>query len=367
MNYRIVAVAAAVIMCGAVVAQSQDNNPSEQRALDTARSAFWFGQQDQAEGARPYAPFVLAFVPGLQFPFGRYDTSFCAAYIGALTYDVNGMAAAGVFDLSRDVNGLQAAGVFGMAEKVHGLQASGVFSMARSLEGFQGAGVFNMVKDADSSFQGAGVFNIAGSINGVQVAGVFNVARTVKGAQIGVFNFADHIDGVQIGLINIARNGVAGLTLVYEPSTDYVFTYWQTGTPWLYTVIGASAPRNDWFYSADQALFSFGFGSRMGGRGLYLDADVSVEEPVGKLVDQGLSSGCSDSTNPWTTPYPSARLSVGIPLAGRVHLVGGLKLDIDLLDHPGVPLALKAGRPFSDTWFGVPFDAYANWFFGIRM
>jgi len=366
---RIIAFAAAAIVCGAAFAQNSAPEPSEQSALDAARSTYWSSQasaQAQTDNPqpespassggteqekRPHSPVVLAFVPGLQLPFGSCDTSFCAAYIGAMTEDVDGFAAAGVFDMARDL---------------HGFQASGVFNLSRAVQGFQAAGVFNMATSI-SGFQAAGLFNSADELSGTQIAGLFNVAKNVHGVQIGVVNVADHIDGVQIGLLNFARNGVGGLTAIYEPATNYVFTYWQTGTPYLYTLVGAGAPRNDWFARSDRAVFSLGFGSRMESHGAYLDIDVSAEEPVGPLVAEGLRSGFGSPTNPWLTPYPSARLSIGIPVAGRVHLVGGVKIDVDLLYSPGLPAELKSGRPYSDACFGVPFDAYATWFFGLRI
>jgi hypothetical protein len=386
----------AALLAPAAIAFSQDSSqPSEQsvlekaRAKHQARNGSQAGQDAASEDGtgREYSPFVLAFVPGLQIPFGVVDTSFSAAWIGALTGDVSGFQGAGVFNLSGKVEGFQGAGVFNISGGVDGFQGAGVFNIANGrVDGFQGAGVFNIAENADvpvqasgvfniakrvQGVQASGVFNIAGDVDGGQVAGVFNIARKVQGVQVGVVNIARDIEGVQIGLVNISRNNVDSIGFSYEPATDYVYGHWQAGTPYLYTVVGMGLPRRQWFNSDDELSLSFGLGSRIRLDHAYIDLDVSAESFVGPRLGDYFRSDESQQTEEawravWGTPFPSIRVMLGIPLTRHLHLVGGLKMDVDLQEHPGVPEGLKAGRSYSDTWFGQSFTLWPKWFFGVK-
>ncbi|HET7838560.1 MAG TPA: hypothetical protein VFL04_02285 [Rectinemataceae bacterium] len=402
----------AALLAQAATAFSQDSGqPSEQDVLQKARDKYQAGtatapaqsgqaasdqaaeaqagpaDQDHPGSGHPYSPYVLAFVPGIQFPFGVLDTSFSAGWIGALTGDVSGFQAAGVFNLSGRVEGFQGAGVFNISGPVDGFQGAGVFNIARGrIDGFQGAGVFNMAETAEvpiqaagvfnmakrvGGFQAAGVFNLAEEVDGGQFAGVFNVARNVKGVQVGLVNVANEVDGVQLGLVNISRNGVDSLAFSYEPETDYVYGHWQAGTRHLYTLAGLGLPRRQWFNGEDGMVLSFGLGSRIALEAAYLDIDVSAESMVGRRLGRFLSADESEQTESawravWDPAYPSIRLSLGLPLSHRVHLIGGIKMDVDLAERPGVPADLKQGKSFSDTWFGHPFTVWPKWFFGVK-
>jgi len=48
--------------------------------------------------------------------------------------------------------------------------------------------------------------------------------------------------------------------------------------------------------------------------------------------------------------------------------VGGIKIDVDV-DSLGerVPESLRAGEPWSDTWFGERFTAWPKWYFGVKL
>jgi hypothetical protein len=335
------------------------------------QAAFLFGQSSDEPGP-PYSPFLLSVVPGISVPQGLYDVSFAAGWVGSGVNDVQGFQASGIFDLARDVNGFQGSGVFNIARgEVNGFQGSGVFNIARGeVNGFQGSGVFNVAHGKVDGFQGAGVFNVAAAVAGGQAAGVINVAGDVRGLQVGLINVADNIDGAQIGLINIARNGVQSLGFIYEPATDYAYAYWQAGTRALYTVVGVGAPGGDWFVTDQRLLVSLGLGSRISFCRAYLDFDVSAEQMIGP--DPGtffnkLFSCDARHDAGFLHPYPSIRLMLGLPLTHRVHLVGGLKVDVDLADSPQVPAALKVGSPYTATWFNVPFTAWPRWYIGIKI
>ncbi len=388
---------------------AQDSGqPSEQTALQNARDKYQastpaqssqesqeagpvdsHGQGETQPGAseRAYSPFVLALVPGLQLPAGLVDTSFSLAWIGARTGDIKGFQWAGVFNLAEKVEGFQGAGVFNLAGAVDGFQGAGVFNIARGrVDGFQGAGVFNIAQAAEvpiqaagvfnlakkvSGFQASGVFNVAGDVEGGQVAGVFNVAKNVRGAQIGLVNVAREVEGVQLGLLNISRSGVDSIGFTYEPGTDYVYGHWQAGTAYLYTLVGLGLPRRQWFNSDEGMVLSYGLGSRFRLDSAYIDLDVSAESFVGSRLGDFLDAKESEQTGSawravWGPAYPSVRLSLGIPLGHRIHLVGGLKMDVDLDERPGVPAELKEGRSFHDTWFGRGFTLWPKWFIGIK-
>lgn len=403
---RALALIAALLAAASLAAQSGE--PSEKSVLEKAREKFQAARGEEAAGQDlPFAPVYLAFTPGLSVPYVYCDVGFSGAAIGALSRDVYGFQGAGVFNLSRHVLGFQGAGVFNLAASVNGFQGAGVFNIAEGrVAGFQGAGVFNIAaggvdggqiagvfniaEELRAPVQLAGVFNIGGDVEGVQVSGVFNIAEGVKGAQvasvfnraeridgvqIGLVNVADRLEGIQIGLVNIARNGVNGLGFVYEPETDYAYAYWQNGSPHLYTIFQAGLPREDWFERGDNLVLSFGLGSRLrfGRSGPYLDLDLSASREIGPYM---ASFKAGLEAEDWegafaafpAYPYPSLRLSLGIPVLGRLQLVGGFRFDIDLEDYSGLPESLKTGaRVSSHDWFGLRFDSYSKVFVGLRL
>jgi hypothetical protein len=345
--------------------------------------------EEWSEGSMGFSPFVLAFVPGLSFPFGTYDAAFSAGAIGVLTRDVYGFQGAGVFGLARNVNGFQGGGVFCIAEgSVNGFQGSGVFNIAEGgVNGVQTAGVFNIAEgESASPFQAAGVFNIAESISGAQFAGVFNiadsvdgaqfagvvnVAGSVDGAQVGLVNIADRVDGIQLGLVNIARDpGLSSQGLYYEPDSDYASAAFQAGSRGMYTLFTAGLPYSEWTSTARGLVLSLGVGTRVRLGGFYLDIDASAASFAGPelpAIGAAIESGepMADATG--LIPYPSLRAMIGLPILGRFHLVAGFKADVDLDDAPRVPEALKRGTDYSSRLFGVGYRAWIKPFFGVKL
>ena len=384
------AIVAAALLCRAAIVFAQDSGePSVQSVLDAARAKYWQDKAPdgsdlpsdvapseasdgvQARNQVPYTPIIVSFVPGISFPFGYYDASIIGGAIGNLVRDVSGVAGAGVFNISRDLRGVQGAGIFNIAREVEGVQDAGVFNMVdRDVTGLQGAGVFNIVRGKVAGVQAAGVFNIAGNVAGVQAAGVFNKADRVAGLQVGLVNVAGHIDGVQIGLVNIAGNGVGSLGITYEPTSDFAYIHWQTGTPALYTVAGIGAPSGDWLRDYTGFVASFGLGSRAHCFGLNVDLDVSAEEAIGSLPYSSIDKSDWSAWEGWSMmrPYPSARLMLGLPLARHFQIVGGIKADIDL-DSLGnrVPESLKRGSSWQGALFGEGFTVWPEWFFGVKI
>jgi hypothetical protein len=398
MNRKIFVFVIAALFIQAAATFAQDSHePSMQAVLEAARAKYWSRIQKMQDALRSdrgedqpevgYTPVLLSFVPGISLPFGYWDASFAAGTIGTISRDIYGFEGSGVFNITRNVFGFQGAGVFNIVSgRMSGFQGAGVFNIVDGKSsGFQGAGVFNIAKDIDTPLQAAGVFNIAGRVAGVQAAGVFNIAERVDGAQlasivnvadrvsglqVGLVNIADRMDGVQLGLVNIARNGVNSLGALYEPDTGFAYGYWQAGTPFLYTLVGAGMPKANWFKSYDDLLLSFGLGSRLSLGHSYIDLDVSAERYIGSdpvAYAKNYFTPCKNFAAELATLYPSVRLSFGLPIAGRVHLYGGLKVDVELDGFAAVPTAIKGEKTYARTWFGIPFTAYPKWFFGLKI
>jgi len=417
------AIIACAILFVAPVASQNSSEPSEQLVLEAARAKYQADQAraaaEQAEAAAEEAeraaeaaaeaaersaeadyapevseesalfmPFVLAFTPGLSFPFGTYDAAFSAGAIGVLTRDVYGFQGSGVFSLAREVNGFQGSGVFNIAEgRVSGFQSAGVFNIAEGgVDGVQIAGVFNIAEgDSTAPFQAAGVFNIADTISGAQLAGVFNIAdyvdgaqlagvfniaESVDGVQVGLVNVADRVDGLQLGLVNIARDpGLSSQGLYYEPESDYASVVFQAGSRGVYTLFSAGLPYSEWTSSANGLVLGLGLGTRLRLGGLYLDLDASAVSHVGPdlpAIGAAIESCEPMADSSGLIPYPSIRAMVGLPLIGRFHLVAGFKADVDLDAAPRVPEALKRGTDYSSELFGVGYRAWIKPFFGVK-
>jgi hypothetical protein len=420
---RFFVVIALAALLGQALAAQDSGEPSESSVLEAARSKYWGEQSTEEKGREakaahadsrddeedvPFAPFLISFVPGLSIPFGYSDAAFSAGAIGVLTRDVYGFQTAGVFCLARDVAGFQWAGVFNVSEgQVGGFQGAGVFNVAEGdVDGFQGAGVFNVAEGSADGFQGAGVFNIAessktliqtagvfniagdidgfqmagvfnqaGRVEGGQIAGVVNVAGDVDGIQIGLVNIADRVDGLQLGLVNIARSpGLSSEGIFFEPETDYVYAAFQAGSRHLYSVFSAGTLRGDGCFglqpeSAGDLVLGYGFGSRMRLSNVYIDLDVSAVSFVGPdlpAIGNAIADWRPMPDASGLIPYPSIRLYLGLPLIGRLHLVGGIKTDVDLAIAPRVPGGLKRGMYYADTWLDVGFQAWTKWYVGIK-
>jgi hypothetical protein len=355
-----------------------------------------------------YAPFHLSFSPGLGVPFGLWDASFSFGLVGDLVRDVEGFQFSSVFSLARDVSGFQGSGVFNIARRLEGFAGAGVFSIVEEdadgflgsgvfnivggrLEGFANAGVFNIAAEAESPLMGAGVFNIvdgamggiqlaglfniAGKVDGLQIAPLFNVADDMSGLQVGLVNVADNLHGIQLGLINIARNGVNGVGVLYNPADNRVDAFLRNGSRALYTILLAGAPRDDWFERADRGFAQVGLGSRLslGGRNdPYFDVDLSAALLVGpQLEPAGAALAAWDWAGFGATfgelPWPVARVTLGVPLLGKLHALLGYRWDIDLAATASLPAACKTGTPRSAEPFGIAFTSYGSWFIGMSL
>ncbi len=328
--------------------------------------------RDRGENDRAYfTPVYLSLVPGLSFPFGSWDVLVAAGAVGAAVHDVDGLMGSGVFNLSNNIRGAQGAGVFNIAGEVRGLQAAGVFNLSGDLVGAQSAGVFNMAGEV-RGVQAAGVFNMAKDIDGVQVAGVVNVAGRVSGVQLGVVNVADELDGFQIGLVNIAKDGVNGLGLLYEPQSDYSWAYWQNGSRYLYTILGAGLPTGNLGSSPMGLVVAAGLGSRFGGRGHgyapWLDVEILAAQEIGaelQAMYEAERAGLAWSGS-FAPSWPELRLRLGLPLSHRLALVGGFVMDIDVGGASGLPTGLKTGWRRDSSFFDANFTTYTRWYLGLK-
>ena len=423
---RILSIVLAIAMFGqAIVALAQDSSePTGQSATASEKKG----------GNSPYTPIVLSIVPGVAFPLGLYDVSIASGMIGSMVSNVSGIEGSGVFNISEDLQGVQGAGVFNIVRKIQGVQGSGVFNIANgsvsgvqgsgvfnitnehvlgvqgsgifntaksitgvqgsgvfnisngkvvgvqgsgvsnqaeSIRGVQGAGVFNIVTDQVTGIQGAGLFNIAGEVNGCQAAGLFNSAGNVKGLQAGLVNIANNVDGAQIGLVSIAKNGIHALSFMYEPSTSFIYSYWQLGSPFLYTVAGIGAPYSNWSFNFGNTVASLGLGSRAHILGIYVDVDISSEQEIGALP-----YGSFDWHGDWNQwagwsmikPYHTLKITAGLPIFHYFQVFAGLKADIDI-DALGdrVPEALQVGSGWKGSLFDGGFTVWPKWFLGIKI
>ncbi len=372
----------AVLVCslgaGSLFAQESDD-PVLQKARDKYQEQLDKGSTEDSQTNRPeaasevpYEPVLLSFVPGVSIPFGYYRTSASLAAIGAIFEASYGFAGAGIFNIYNDGYGFQGAGVFNIAgSEINGFQGAGVFNIAGGpLRGAQLAGVFNIADQVQGSVQAAGTFNMASKVQGIQMAGIFNTAESVDGMQIGLINITGELRGLQIGLINISNNGVDSLSYVYMPAVDTSFVYWQAGSPFLYMVVGAGAPRKDWFVRNDRLMISAGLGTRVRLGGPYIDVDVSAEQAIGSDIGalyQAVQDENKEQFLVYLNPYPSARLSLGLPLGRNLHLTGGVKVLVQLEQGGTVPEHQKTKDTLFATWFGLSYTAWSQWFFGGKV
>lgn len=316
-----------------------------------------------------FTPVYISLVPGLSFPFGSWDVLVAAGAVGAAVHDVDGLMGSGVFNLSNNVRGVQGAGVFNLSGEVRGVQAAGVFNLSGDMVGGQWGGVFNMAGQV-RGVQAAGVFNMAKDVDGVQVAGVVNVAGRVSGVQVGVVNIADELDGFQLGLINIAKDGVNGLGLLYEPQSDYSWAYWQNGSRFLYTILGAGMPTGNLGTGPSGLVVAAGLGTRFGGRSHtpWLDVEILAAQEIGaelQAMYEAEQAGLA-WTGSFAPSWPELRLRLGIPLSHRLALVGGFVMDIDCGGDSGLPSSLKTGWRRDATLFDASFATYTRWYLGLK-
>ncbi len=239
-------------------------------------------------------PFSLQFCPGIEIVNPNEKTTlFSVGIIGSYAQNIGALQGSTVFNIANgNVFGAQIAGVFNIAnEQTMGGQVSGLFNIGHNMVGAQVAGGFNLAKNIRGS-QVAGFGNIAEKIDGSQVAGFGNCARTVEGAQVsGAFNGADNVNGIQvsgfingarqvsgiqIGLINVAEEN-SGITLglinwvgnglrdfcVAIDTDDCIDIFYQGGTKHLFTTLGLTKYRTDYFEEEGFGSLYVGLGAEL--------------------------------------------------------------------------------------------------------
>ncbi|MCX7025180.1 MAG: hypothetical protein NT080_11260 [Spirochaetes bacterium] len=396
---RIVSLLAAVslAMCAVSAHAQTAGEPDAQSVLEKAREEYNSPDQpeipDQPESPEApgipespapsregetseyeFTPFQVSWVPGIGEPGGIRNVGIALGCIGTITGNVDGFAAATIFNIADGyVRGFQGTGVFNIADGyVQGFQGSGVFNIGANVDGFQVAGVFNIAENVQG-FQVAGVLNAAGKTDGIQVSGVVNIAETNSGAMIGLVNVAERADGLVLGLVNVVGNGIYSGIAWYEFDSRMCYGGIQTGTPFLYGVYYAGALRDDLFERAESFVAGMAIGHRFGDRGSYIDLDVGCESNIGPRLD-GLEAAagsdgprCSSDWQPWV----SARLTAGFPLAGRLEIFGGLKVDADFMGADNVPVFLRNGTSGEQgrdgNILGLDCRAWPKFFLGLKI
>ncbi len=279
--------------------------------------------------------------------------------------DVRGIQAAGIFNIAgRSLNGIQSAGIFNIAKNGGLAQVAGIFNISEgSFTGLQNAGIFNVAEDLNG-VQNAGLFNIAQDVEGVQIAGIFNVARQINGLQIGLINVSDTMYGIPIGLINIVRNGIFDTGVWFEDS-DWAYAFVQKGSTNFYTLMYAGAPTDAWFVSAETMSGGVGAGYRFGGyrgRAAAIDVDLSAKA----LIDiNRVEELIMDSEEYIPEFFPSARVSIRVPLFLGLALHGGIVLDTDIETGPKVTEPFRSASPWSVSSFGFNLAFHPKYFIGI--
>ncbi len=399
---RMVFLFIAVAMCARLPAlYAQDaSEPDEQSVLEKAREKYQDseGREDSGETGdveedrggpdsavgrdaepdsadRPYTPMIFSLVPGIQYPFGLYDTSFAFGLVGTAVSKLDGVQVNGVFGVAEDVDGFQVSGVFNTARDVDGFQLAGVFNTAEETDGFQVAGVFNTAGDVNG-YQVAGVFNTAGKVDGGMLAGVFNAADEVDGVMIGLVNVADSVDGAVIGLINLIGDGVNEIGIHYIPDEDMVYAHYKSGTAGLYSVYYAGLGSEDWFRDWDTLIAGLGLGHRFKINNGGLDLEFCLEQELYPARRKALSEAAEteDRKAFWEElcPYPSLRASLNVPLFAGVRVFLGVEADFDVPQWGSrVPDRLRVSSFGSDGWsgefLGLDFKAWPKLFFGVSI
>lgn len=340
--------------------QGQDEPEGEQGGFDQEAD---YGDDTEAapeeQSDRPYAPFILSFVPGISTPVGIWDSSIALGAIGSAAGTVDGIQASGIFSMAAGINGVQASGVFNMAEHVFGVQAAGVFNMANRVEGVMAAGVFN----------------IAGDVEGLMTAGIFNIAGNVEGVMLGWINVADSVDGATIGLLNFVENGVGDLSAEYQLETGLAYLVWRGGSPSFYTSFYAGA---DGEALLDGRLvnpsFGLGIGSRTTLAFLELDTELCLETVATEANFQAANEALWNPANLKSYPWESSFLAFRASLAlghGAMRPVAGIKADIAVDGAFAVPEYQKTGLAGVEGMpvqlFDLSLRLWTKWFLGLRL
>ncbi len=264
-------------------------------------------------------PFTLSLFPGINYPtlpdnsvvmlqagLSAYAPRFegvQASYLFNITQDDSeGVQVSQNFNIARsNFQGIQGAGIFNIAGgNLQGVQGAGLFNIAGDeLSGLQAAGLFNMAGRPSSGVQLSGLFNIAGELEGFQAAGLFNStdyldgmqislvnkAGTVDGFQLGLVNIAREMDGLAVGLINISRNGIVDLGAWYDSGDGKMYTFFQSGSPYFYTLyfIGNEFPD----HSERETVWGAHAGCRLGLGPLEIDLDGGFRSAWQDVMDSG--------------------------------------------------------------------------------
>jgi len=276
---------------------------------------------------------------------------------------------AGVFNIVQgDSSFLQAAGVFNLNEgSFRGLGAAGVFNLGPGpFSGIQAAGVFNLLEGPLAGAQLAGVFNRASSVAGAQV-GLVNISGEVRGTQVGLVNVATgEVRGTQVGLVNIARSmrGLpVGLVNVSEKGgfslsgwvTEDAFGYLglQMSSGLLYTVLYGGSE-----LAASPSLLAagLGMGLRVPMGPFFVETDLSVQ--------QAFETG--PLAAPYSPPFPTARLLVGLKVFRSLGLFGGVLLN-GFIPGSTVQTPLHTGTPLDLSFANGSLLLYPKLVAGLRI
>jgi hypothetical protein len=197
------------------------------------------------------------------------------------------------------------------------------------------------------------------------------VAGVVKGTQVGLVNISDDMYGLPIGLINYTKNGIRDIGAWYDTS-DYMYGFWANGTNNLYSIVYGGEAYSDWCVNSNSLSFGYGVGYRFVGKPLSVDLDLSMKQFFGPNWDRALSEfkrgeGYAGFGVEAVSSFPSARLTVGIPLMGKLEAFGGVSADIGVSGYCAVPDALRSDYAVHFRAFGSDIDVNPQLYFGVRL
>ncbi|GAB1482921.1 hypothetical protein MASR2M78_17370 [Treponema sp.] len=341
-------------------------------------------KQDQLDEDTIFLPVAFSVLPGSPIAGMKVDTNFGLGLIIGSMNNVSGLQVSSIASISSGrISGLQAAYVFNIAQdEVRGIQTSNAFNIAgEDVKGIQGAGVFNIasgkvfgiqsggifnIAQNLTGIQASGIFNVSQNISGIQAAGIFNVTQELHGIQLGLVNIAETANGMQLGLINIVEDGIHDLGVWFEDSGD-AYGFWQNGTKHAYTILFAGAPRNDWCNTNERLAGGIGFGFRIGGNHRFepgIDIDLSAKARFEKeMINQAVDT----DTRYHPDIFPSARLSLRLPLGSMLAIHAGAVLDIEREGGVRVPEYFREKDSWDVSVFGEAWTVHPKWFIGFSL
>jgi hypothetical protein len=144
-----------------------------------------------------------------------------------------------------------------------------------------------------------------------------------------------------------------------------------------------------WSFRPDSLVVSGGLGSRLNLRVAWIDLELAVLKDLGPgaawlststhIAGRGGYGSESTSAEFFNDlgyaatlvggyPWPSVKLTLGVPVLWRLTLVGGIRFDFDVRNWSGVPDRMKNGMTATGlNLFGLVFDSYGKWFIGIKI